>query len=39
MEYLINWGRACPLYYLQVGPRAPLGRSRAVLHAMAVIRI
>ena len=39
MEYLINWGRAYPLYYLRVGLRAPLGRLRAALHAVAVIRI
>ena len=39
MEYLTNWGRARPLYYLRVGSRAPLGRSRAALHAVAVVRI
>jgi hypothetical protein len=39
MEYLINWGRACPLYYYWVGPRAPLGRSRVALYAMAVVCI
>ena len=38
MEYLINWGRACPPYYLRVGPGAPLRRSRAALHAIAVVR-
>ena len=37
MEYLINWGRARPLYYLWVGPGAPLGRSRAALYAIAVV--
>jgi hypothetical protein len=39
MEYLINRGRAYPLYRLWVGPRAPLKRSRAALYAMAVVRI
>ena len=38
MEYLIDWGYA-RLYYRRVGPRAPLGRSRAVLYTVAVIRI
>jgi len=37
MEYLTNWGRARPLYYLWVGPGAPLGRLRAALHAVAVV--
>ena len=37
MEYLINWGRVYPLYYYQVGPRAPLGRLRAVLYAIVVV--
>jgi hypothetical protein len=39
MEYLINQGHARPLYYLRVGPRAPLGRSWVALYAMAVVRI
>ena len=39
MEYLIDWGCAYPPYYLWVGPGAPLGRSRAALHAVAVICI
>ena len=39
MEYLIDRGRARPLYYLRVGPRAPLGRSRAALYAVAVVCI
>jgi hypothetical protein len=37
MEYLINWGRVHPLYYYWVGPRAPLGRLRAVLYTIVVI--
>jgi hypothetical protein len=39
MEYLIDWGYAYPLYYRRVGPRAPLGRSRAALYAIAVVYI
>ena len=39
MEYLINWGYIYSLYYCQVGPGTPLGRSRAVLHAVVVVCI
>jgi hypothetical protein len=39
MEYLTNRGRARPLYCLWVGSRAPLGRSRAALYAIAVVYI
>jgi hypothetical protein len=39
MEYLTNWGCACPLYYCRVGPRAPLGRLRVALYAIAVVYI
>ena len=37
MEYLINQNRIYPLYYYQVGPKAPLGRLQAVLYAIVVI--
>ena len=37
MEYLIDQGRIYPLYYCQVGPGAPLGRLRVVLHTVVVI--
>ena len=39
MEYLINWGYVYPLYCCQVGPKAPLGRLQAALHAIVVIYI
>ena len=39
MEYLINQGCVYPLYRRWVGLRAPLGCSRAVLHAVVVICI
>jgi hypothetical protein len=37
MEYLINQNRVHPLYYYQVGPKAPLGHLQAVLHAIVVV--
>ena len=38
-EYLISWGRVYSLYYCWVGPRAPLRRLQAALHAVVVIYI
>ena len=39
MGYLIDRGRVYPPRYYWVGPRAPLGYSRAALYAVVVARI
>jgi hypothetical protein len=36
MEFSTKQGHFYPPYYRQVGPRAPLGYSRAMLHAVVV---